>query len=157
MNRYSRCVSPSMVVACMALFVALGGTGYAASQVVTRSAKQQKKAKIKRGPRGRVGPQGPAGPAGATGPAGPTGLANVTRVVANFTIAPAASGSSTGRATCPPGQKVLGGGTSNAADPNAVSVKASYPEAGDTWRVDMNNSTSGSGVATVYAICANAS
>jgi hypothetical protein len=77
------------VVSCLALFVALGGTGYAAVNLPRNSvgAKQIKpgsidNSKIKKGslrktafkagqlPRGRRGPAGPAGPAGAAGPKG---------------------------------------------------------------------------------------
>jgi hypothetical protein len=75
-----------MVVACMALFVCLGGTGYAATrlqagghQATLSSAKKHKR---HRGPTGPVGPQGlqglpgapgAVGPAGARGPAGADG------------------------------------------------------------------------------------
>jgi hypothetical protein len=71
-----------MVIACLALLVALGGTGYAATtlprnsvttvQVKDRSllAKDFKRGQL---PRGAVGPAGPAGPAGPQGPAGPGG------------------------------------------------------------------------------------
>ncbi len=64
--------SPAMVIACVALFVALGGTGYAATHL--RSAKHQATAsKVKRGPRGKRGPAGPVGPAGPQGERGPAG------------------------------------------------------------------------------------
>jgi hypothetical protein len=87
--------SPSMVVAFTALLVALGGTGYAATQLPKNSVgkKQLKKnavvsSKVKNGsllgrdfkagqlPRGLPGPkgdQGSAGPRGEQGPAGPRG------------------------------------------------------------------------------------
>ena len=93
-----------MVVACLALLVALGGTGMAAATQLARNSvgtPQLKdgavsNAKIKNNavnsakvaarsllrsdfapgqlPAGPVGPQGPAGPAGAAGPAGPAGV-----------------------------------------------------------------------------------
>ena len=52
--------SPSMVVALVALFVALGGTGWAATQSGSDTAHQaaKKKKTVKRGPRGLRGPQG---------------------------------------------------------------------------------------------------
>ena len=90
--------SPAMVVACIALAVTLGGTGYAATQLAPRNsvgtlqvidrsllAKDFKQGQLPRGARGPAGPQGAqgaqgpqgaqgaAGPAGATGPAGPAG------------------------------------------------------------------------------------
>jgi hypothetical protein len=90
--------SPALVLACVALFVALGGTGYAALQLPKNSvgSKQIRKgavknseiannavtgAKVRRGSlrasdfRASSLPRGPAGPAGPTGPAGPAGSA----------------------------------------------------------------------------------
>lgn len=86
--------SPAMVVACVALAVALGGTSYAAinlpansvgtkqirnnavtsSKIKNRSllALDFKSGQLRRGP---VGPTGPAGPAGPTGAPGATGAA----------------------------------------------------------------------------------
>lgn len=85
--------SPAMVVAITALFVALGGTGYAASALTSRygAAQTAKKKKSKhsdraqdlaliqsvastlRGPKGNLGPAGPAGPTGAAGAPGAPG------------------------------------------------------------------------------------
>ena len=81
-----------MVVACVALAVALGGVGYAATvlpansvgllQLKANSVNSAKvinasllRADFKPGqlPAGAPGPAGPAGPAGAAGPAGPAG------------------------------------------------------------------------------------
>ena len=88
--------TPAMIVALVALFVALGGTGYAAFQIPKNSVGSQhvingslqkvdfsKQAltalKGKTGPRGArgvagaIGPAGVPGPDGATGPQGPKG------------------------------------------------------------------------------------
>ena len=94
--------SPAMVISLLALFVALGGTGYAAivlpansvgSKQLKKSAVSNKKiaknavttSKVKDGsllkgdfaagqlPAGAAGPAGSAGPAGPTGPTGPAG------------------------------------------------------------------------------------
>src|SRR5439155_3285133 len=75
--------SPSMVIACFALLVVLGGTGYAAVQALPRNSVTTVQVKdrsllardFKAGqlPRGAPGPQGPAGPAGPPGPAGAAG------------------------------------------------------------------------------------
>jgi hypothetical protein len=80
MHRLTRCCSPSMAVACIALFVALGGTGYSASLVTagraTNTASGSRGPRGRRGPRGATGPKGSrgsAGRAGGTGPTGPTG------------------------------------------------------------------------------------
>jgi hypothetical protein len=73
--------SPAMLLACLALFAVLVGTGYAAgAHPATASAAK----KPKQGPRGKRGPTGPqgatgaTGPKGATGPAGPTGPKGAT-------------------------------------------------------------------------------
>jgi hypothetical protein len=68
---------PSMttVIACLALFFALGGTAIAAQHYLITSTGQIKPsvlAKLK-GDAGAQGPAGPAGPAGSTGPTGFTG------------------------------------------------------------------------------------
>jgi hypothetical protein len=75
------------LVAYLALFVALGGTGYAAgskllprnsvgsAQVINSSllAKDFKRGQLKRGPAGARGPEGVRGPLGPLGPQGPKG------------------------------------------------------------------------------------
>lgn len=66
--------SPGAVIALIALFVALGGTGYAASSGRSRAAKHHRPTVFgPRGPRGWPGPRGPQGPPGAQGPAGSQG------------------------------------------------------------------------------------
>jgi hypothetical protein len=82
LSRIKKLPTPALVVAMIALFVALGGAGYAAVviprnsvttlQVKDRSllAKDFKSGQIPRGPAGAAGAAGPAGPAGPTGPAG---------------------------------------------------------------------------------------
>ena len=77
-SRPSRRPTPALAVASLALFVALGGTGYATSQGASggdrASAAAVKKAKkAKRGPRGPRGLRGEQGPEGLRGLAGQTG------------------------------------------------------------------------------------
>jgi Collagen triple helix repeat (20 copies) len=126
-----------MVVAIVALFVALGGTGYAATTLVSPGATAAK-AKSKRGktgPRGRTGktgragpqgPQGPAGPRGTTGSRGPTGttgsrgatgpkgttgssgVVGEITVVATVSVTNGTFGSTA--ANCPAGYEAIGGG-----------------------------------------------
>jgi collagen triple helix repeat protein len=82
MNKHSlRTPSPALVLAIIALFVSLGGTGYAASQlgssptaVAAKGGKKNKpKPKTLRGPAGPKGVTGPNGPIGPTGPQGKEG------------------------------------------------------------------------------------
>jgi hypothetical protein len=67
-----RSPSPAMVVACLALFLAMGGTGYAATQLPFIKGGRVS-TKVKRGPRGKLGPAGPAGARGHEGQLGPAG------------------------------------------------------------------------------------
>jgi hypothetical protein len=84
MKRFRRFFpSPSMVIACFALLIVLGGTGYAAVQALPRNSVTTVQVKdhsllsrdFKAGqlPRGATGPAGPAGPGGPAGPAGSSG------------------------------------------------------------------------------------
>jgi hypothetical protein len=89
MLRSIRRPSPALVVACISLLVALGGTGVAAVSQVARNSvgtpqlkdNAVNSEKVRNRSllsidfaRGQI-PQGPAGPAGAAGPAGPAGAA----------------------------------------------------------------------------------
>jgi Collagen triple helix repeat (20 copies) len=80
--------SYSNVIATIALFAALGGSSYAATQIAKNSvttkevrnrsllARDFRAGQLKAGPAGVAGPpgaEGPAGPAGRAGPAGPAG------------------------------------------------------------------------------------
>jgi hypothetical protein len=115
--------SPAMIVACVALLVALGGTSVAAVSQLARnsvgtpqlrtgavtnpklrnnavnSAKVRPRSLLRSDfapgqlPAGPVGPQGPAGPAGAAGPAGPAGVIGAITVRTNFVAVVDATGS----------------------------------------------------------------
>jgi Collagen triple helix repeat (20 copies) len=97
MRAHFRFPSPAMVVALVALFLALGGSGYAATQIGHSAGKSKKskapsqqtliKAAVAKyfashhnqlvgpaGPTGVAGPAGANGPAGAPGPEGAAGL-----------------------------------------------------------------------------------
>jgi hypothetical protein len=99
--------SPAMVVACLALLIALGGTSYAAirlprNSVTTVQVKDHsllaRDFKAGQLPRGAQGPPGPAGAAGPQGPAGPAGTANVKWVLVrpNGSVAAQSGGISVG-------------------------------------------------------------
>ncbi|MGN6188465.1 MAG: hypothetical protein ACTHOE_06170 [Conexibacter sp.] len=133
--------SPALVVALLALFVALGGTSYAVTQLPRNSVGTSQlrdgavtRAKLSRtarsalrgatgpqGPAGAVGPQGPAGTAGVRGPAGADGQqgpsgAPGSAIVARIRL-------SGGPVTVPPGGSVdvpLTGSWTQAADEDDV-------------------------------------
>jgi hypothetical protein len=113
MRKLARRPSPAMIVACIALLVSLGGTGFAAVTQVARdsvgtpqlkdsavtNAKLRNNAvntsKVANRSLLRVdfapgqlpaGPTGPQGPAGAAGPAGPTGSAGAAGVIGAVTV-----------------------------------------------------------------------
>src|ERR1700720_2066296 len=67
--------SPTLVIACLGLFIALGGTGYAAIhlQPHTRYVAASKSG-LKRGPRGPQGPSGLQGLQGLPGAQGTQGI-----------------------------------------------------------------------------------
>ncbi len=132
--------SPAMVVACLALLVALGGTGYAASKLPANSvgtaqlqpnavtsakvknatllAADFKSGQIPKGPAGPPGAQGPKGDTGAAGPAGPVDtsklLGKTLTVVKTETVG--AGTFDFESIDCPSGYEATGGGI----DPNNV-------------------------------------
>jgi hypothetical protein len=140
-------------VAYLALFVALGGTSFAAAnelvprnsvgtrQVIDRSLlrKDFKAGQLPRGARGPAGVRGapgPAGPAGAAGPAGPAGPAGaagaqgppgpVSLTYASSAETPLPAGAQvTAAAVCPAGMVVTGGGGFTESTDPAVSINTS--------------------------------
>jgi hypothetical protein len=112
-----------MGTALVALFIALGGTGFAATKVFHSSprASAAGKKKSKSGPRGPRGPRGFAGPAGprgaagvsgSAGPAGPGGLVGATGATGTTGgVGPAGPGATVFEASVAPGgTPVVSGG-----------------------------------------------
>jgi hypothetical protein len=162
--------SAAMAVALTALFVALGGTGYAASQIAPSDATAHAAAKGPRGPRGFQGPRGFPGPAGAKGATGPAGANGATNVVMRQGAAVVVSAGSFAKAeaSCNAGERATGGGLYNEDQVFLPRITSSYPTpnpaspppTGDGqvptgWRVWVSNKDNASNI-TVYAyvICA---
>jgi hypothetical protein len=173
--------SPAMVVACIALFVALGGSSYAVTRLPANSVgpKQLKKnavtgAKVKNRSltaadikvsslAGVASAATAANAANATHAAAAAGLDKVTYVKTPGGVAPApppdpqGNGPSTiggGTATCPAGMFAVGGGVG--VDDNVnTSVVDSFPDpSGHAWTVRVDNSDPGSAHGfTVVAVC----
>jgi hypothetical protein len=170
--------SPAMVVACVALVVALGGTSYATVLQVPKSsvgtaqlktgAVTTKKiasnaitaAKVRNGSLlkadFRAG-QLPAGPTGPQGPAGAPGLSAVERV--EVTSPSTSTTSKSAQIACPSGKRLMGGGARVNGGIPEVSLTASFPDNDNIYRATAveNDAFNPAWTLTVYAICAVAS
>lgn len=130
MHRWTQSQSPAMVLSVVALFVSLGGVGYAAATIGSAQIKNNSVAskdiknrtiatkdlnkktatslRGQRGDAGQPGPTGTAGPTGAAGPQGPPGISGLEQVVG---FSPFNSTSpKTRTVSCPAGKQVVGTG-----------------------------------------------
>lgn len=175
--------SPALIVALIALFVSLGGVGYAATQLGknTVGAPQLKKDAV-RSPKVKNGSlravdfakgQLPAGPQGPQGPAGVVSSVIVRRTDFALPAGPAAEKpgeSKSGFVACAPGEKIIGGSV-NVSDPANSQVQISRPSGdpstnngnGDIpedgqgfsfWKGTARTTTNVTATARVFAICA---
>jgi hypothetical protein len=148
--------TPSMIVACVALAVALAGTGYAATVLPRNSVgtaqlrnsavtslkvkdysllrKDFKRGQVPAGPSGPRGVAGPAGPAGAVGPAGPAGPTARWALVRSDGTVVAQSGNVSPTAKPAVGSYILDFGTSLAGKLIMVS-SANTADVGDRGEV----------------------
>jgi len=173
--------SPALVISCIALGIALGGTSYATVLAVPKnsvgpaqlktSAVTTKKiaanavttAKVLNGTlvkadfKGGQLPAGPSGPVGPAGPAGPSGLSGLERL--DSTSATNSTPSRTAAMACPAGKRLLGGGARVNPVLPQVAIASAYPDDDNTYRAFAREvSPTGSNWSlTVYAICAVAS
>jgi hypothetical protein len=148
--------SPGTVIACVALAVSLGGTGYAAlrlpaNSVGTAQLKRNsvvsskirnytlvradfKPSQVPRGPRGLpgvpgpIGPTGPAGPAGPAGPQGPAGAPGSASVITIRTSAVTVPGNTAGN----------GSYATRSVAVNCASNERAIA-GGTSWNVDSTN------------------
>jgi Collagen triple helix repeat (20 copies) len=168
--------SPAMIVACVALFAALGGTGYAAGNLAHKATASS--AKPKRGPRGKRGPAGAAGPQGAPGPKGATGEKGAQgpkgdtgapgkpgepgpagpvelRYIEGPTVTVAAGHIEFSRVECPSGFHDTGGGM--LGDSGAgFNVAGSSPSSDNAWIVFAENVTASTQKFNAYVVCTTA-
>ena len=155
--------SGAMVVAFVALFVALGGVGYAAATIGSAQIKNnsvQSKDIRNNDVRGRdVRNDSLTGadvlearlakvPSAST--ADSASISKLTYKSGTFTTT--AAGPGHGEVTCDPGTRVTGGGVKGDIDNQLV--QGTYPVGTDKWAGDVNDGGSGPTQFTVYAICA---
>jgi hypothetical protein len=174
MRFLSRRPSPALVISCIALLIALGGTGYATVLQIPRNSvgtvqlknSAVTSAKVKNRSLLRAdfasgqlpaGPRGPAGPAGPAGPMGPPGLSGVETVEStsdNNTI-----NSKTQAMACPAGKRLLGGGTRLNPILTQVAIQTSFPSSDNIYRATAREmtTTGANWSLTVFAVCATAS
>jgi collagen triple helix repeat protein len=165
----------------LALFIALGGTTYAASasligrntvaspQVVNGSlqtkdlsAKARKALKGNRGPRGFAGAAGAAGAKGATGAQGIQGVkgdpgATTVTVVQGPTVTIAAGLKAFASADCPAGSVATGGGGVN-VNTSGVHLLQSFANTGASptaWTVSYENTSGASVDVHARVVCAS--
>src|SRR3954453_22019589 len=164
--------SGSMVVACIALLVAMSGTGYAAITLPKNSvgSKQLKKnavrsSKVKNGsllrsdfkagqlpagPQGAQGAQGAQGPQGPQGPRGPAGATNVT-----VRVGPDVATTST--ASCQSGERAVGGGGVATGADGVLWATNPSPTSGTPtgWEADaIDRGTGATDSVQAYVVCA---
>jgi hypothetical protein len=163
-------------VGLLALFIAMGGTAYAASlprnsvgtaqlknaavtssKVKDRSlrSKDVRAGQLPRGPRGLQGTRGPEGPVGPQGPTGLTGHDETTNAhrTGGSSVAVAAGTTRTTTATCPfERTAVSGGGFSTLAN---ATLTDSFPThaSPNTWQVKYRNDTAASDTVRAWVIC----
>ena len=111
--------SAGLIIATLALFVSLGGTGIAASRYLISSTRQISPSVLKKlekagpqGPQGKLGAVGAAGTTGITGAAGAAGASGITNIMdvsAESSDGPNEDGGSlTATASCPHGYVAVG-------------------------------------------------
>ena len=171
--------SPAMVVACLALGIALGGTSVAAVSQLGRntvgtaqlknaavtnaklrnrsvtSAKVANRSLLRSDFAPGQLPAGPTGPAGPAGPAGPPGVSGLERV--EVTSPTSSTVTRTASMPCPAGKRLLGGGARlNGTILDNVAIQLSYPGDDNTYvaRAAEIQVNPGTWSLTVFAICA---
>ncbi len=176
MKRRFRAPSTAFVISLIALFVALGGTTYAATgyikgthikpHSIPKNRLTNRAIKGLKGDRGRTGARGPIGPQGPTGAQGNAGLQGTAGTpgapgMSDYTVVTntnSVSANSIGAtAACPAGTKALGGGGEVLSGTSSIGPfeDGSFPANGG-WLVEYQMGVSGnfSLSVKVYAICA---
>ena len=144
--------SSTLIVAALAVFVSIGGTGIAASHYLISSTKQISPSVLKKlekagpqGPQGKPGAVGATGATGATGSTGAAGTSGITNIMdVSAENASDGPGTLTATASCPVGYAAIGGMSNPAADGSI----------GETSYTASYGTTSFGGTLIVTAVCA---
>jgi|tagenome__1003787_1003787.scaffolds.fasta_scaffold20824716_1 hypothetical protein len=177
LQRLRNRITYANVVGTLALFMALGGTSYAAVTITGRNIKDNtvtsadiknrslqavdfKLGQLPAGRQGLPGPRGPVGPTGAPGPQGPAGTAANVRIVtadgAAVAVAPATA-NVVASVNCPPGMFAVGGGgftlNGNAVLTDSFQDSAA-PAPATAWTVVYRNDTAAADTVNATVTCA---
>lgn len=179
LSRIRSRLSYANVMASIAVFIALGGSSYAAIKITGRNVVDGsltgrdiknrsvgvvdlgrgaiKSLKGSKGEGGERGPQGPQGPAGPQGPSGEAAAAKLTIRKAFVNVPKDAIGGAT--IACESGEKATGGGAKWRISPDAGPIVSSVPEpaTGEPtgWTVRLrNDDDSADHEADVFVVCA---
>ena len=176
-----RTLKPATIIASLALLFSLSGTAVAGALITSANVKNNSLTGIdikneslgtkdvKNGsllpkdfkagvlPAGQQGPVGPPGPPGSQGNPGQNGISGLE--VVYETSAMNSDTEKVVTASCPAGKKVVAGGgyAFNLTYPAEVSIVASFPFNGSSWRVVTHETDAYAPgwLARTYAVCAN--
>jgi hypothetical protein len=184
MHRLKGRLTYGNVIATIALFVALGGSSYAAITLPRNSvgANQLRTGSVRtaevrdrslaardlsvaarnflKSQQGAEGPRGPQGPAGPQGPQGPPGSSGGTVFTIRTASRTAGGDQDPDSIPTTPGEVTCNpgervtGGGANVSNPDVLRIHDSHPVGNNTWRVSVGNDATSGQPFTVYAICA---
>ncbi len=170
-RRNRRRPSAGVVLSIVALFVALGGSSYAAvslpkasvgapqikqSAVNTKKvldgsllAKDFKQGQLPQGEQGPVGPQGPQGPQGQQGGPGMSGYQILEGP--NLSLDPGETRIVS--VTCPAGKLAVGGGYESGNSIDVTLNRTGPTDGGTSWAVRVTNEAAGRKTVNAQAVC----
>ena len=149
MRRARRLLTSANVIACVALFVALGGTGWA-GQVLGKSSVGTAQLKSKAVTTSKIADGAVTKAKFAAGVVGGVDPSKITKVDSPIATVPANSTGTAVTATCPAGAKAVGGGWSSGLYATQLSEGPTPDGAG--WTVTFSSKASPATV-TASAMC----
>ena len=149
MKRARRLLTPANVISCVALFVALGGTGWA-GQVLGKSSVGTAQLKSKAVTTSKIADSAVTKAKFAAGVVGGVDPSKITKVDSPIATVPSNSTGTVVSATCAAGSKAVGGGWS--AGLYAYQLSEGPTPDGSGWTVSFAG-TQSPGTVTVSAMC----